>query len=77
MDVGAHKKKAYQSLPNPDEEQWKRAFWFVTSAGKHLLVTDVFRMQDLGHHGQVGQRSTGTFMLDSRGRVSATRSNAV
>ena len=30
MDVGAHKKKAYQSNnPNSEEEQWKRAFWYV------------------------------------------------
>lgn len=38
MDVGAHRKKAYHNPPSPDEEQWKRAFWFVSlRRNKRLL----------------------------------------
>lgn len=31
QDVGAHRKEAYQSIPNVDDELWKRAFWYVVS----------------------------------------------
>jgi hypothetical protein len=29
QDVGAHRKKAYQSTPTVEDELWKRAFWSV------------------------------------------------
>lgn len=28
-DVGAHRKRLYQSEPNPNDELWKRAFWLL------------------------------------------------
>ncbi|VDB96996.1 unnamed protein product [Peniophora sp. CBMAI 1063] len=37
MDVGAHKKKAYHNdKPDPDEEQWKRAFWILVIMDRWL-----------------------------------------
>ncbi|VDB96007.1 unnamed protein product [Peniophora sp. CBMAI 1063] len=29
MDVGAHRKKAYQKVPTVEDELWKRAFWIL------------------------------------------------
>ena len=69
MDVGAHKKKAYQSNnPNSEEEQWKRAFWYVFFA-KIKGLAHISCVQDSGRHGQMAERSIGAFVLNPRGRV--------
>ncbi len=31
IDVGAHRKKTYDTFPTAEQEQWKRAFWYVRS----------------------------------------------
>lgn len=41
QDVGAHRKKVYQTGPNIDDELWKRAFW-------HLVVLDRLGSASLG-----------------------------
>jgi hypothetical protein len=40
QDVGAHRKKAYQSTPTVEDELWKRAFWlvFFSSCLRYLLI---------------------------------------
>ena len=40
LDVGAHKKGAYSTTPNAEDEQFKRAFWFVSIPlqGKRALI---------------------------------------
>ena len=32
VDVGAHRKHMYSSIPTPEEELWRRAFWCVGHA---------------------------------------------
>lgn len=40
MDVGAHRKKAYQKAPTVEDELWKRAFWCVCVAHPDTEITD-------------------------------------
>lgn len=40
QDVGAHKKGAYGSIPNAEDEQFKRAFWSALLALREVADTD-------------------------------------
>ncbi|KZV67461.1 hypothetical protein PENSPDRAFT_688084 [Peniophora sp. CONT] len=38
QDVGAHKKRAYGTVPNAEDEQFKRAFWVLVLLDRNLSV---------------------------------------
>ena len=40
QDVGAHKRKSYEAKPTPEDELWKRAFWYEKAVdGRRLMLT--------------------------------------
>lgn len=54
QDVGAHRKKMYSKRPTPEQEPWKRAWWYAlrlfsaesVKPTRHLVV-----VQDSSGHG--------------------------
>ncbi|KZV67453.1 hypothetical protein PENSPDRAFT_654016 [Peniophora sp. CONT] len=38
LDIGAHKKKTYDTLPTAEDEQYKRVFWVLILLDKHLSI---------------------------------------
>ena len=42
QDVGAHRRKVYGNKLTIEDELWKRAFWYITSAKSGDFITELF-----------------------------------
>lgn len=65
LDVGAHRRKVYDSKPTIENELWKRAFWYVSLHIRLVFSIDLFFVQVSCSHGPIGEFCAGATLCDS------------
>lgn len=68
LDVGAHRRKVYDSKPTIENELWKRAFWYVSLYARCVRLVfniDLFFVQVSCSHGPIGEFCAGATLCNS------------